>query len=183
MRIGVGSSNPVKREAVVTAVGDATLDDDSPSTIEAIPVETGVSEQPRGHAETIRGARTRARNVVANGYDLGVGLEGGVAEFEGVEGLFVIMWAVVDDGTTIGSGSGPSVRLPVEIERRVRNGEELGPVINDVLGEDDVATGRGAIGVFTAGRVDREDALAVAVSSALAPFLTDRYEANDRPEG
>ena len=184
MRVGVGSANPVKREAVAAAVNCATIDGTTPASIETVPVGTGVSEQPRGRAETIRGARARARNVLERGYDFGVGLEGGVANVENADGLFLIMWAVVDDGATTGIGSGPSVRLPATVERRVRDGAELGPVIDDVLGEEDVATGRGAIGAFTGGRIDRTKALEAATSSALAPFLTDLYvcESADRPD-
>lgn len=80
MRIGVGSGNPVKRRAVEQALGIATesgpgadprdaesslLDGlpDDPETVavEAVPVPSGVSEQPTGHTETIAGAENRLR--------------------------------------------------------------------------------------------------------------------------
>jgi inosine/xanthosine triphosphatase len=141
-----------------------------------VSVASGVSEQPTSHAETIEGAENRAANVLeTDDYDLGVGIEGGVAEFEGSEGLYLVMWAAVDDGKTVGRGSGPGMRLPREIERRVRDGEELGPVMDDVLGENEVARNQGAAGAFTNGRVDRTEALAAAVAGALGPFSTDLY--------
>lgn len=184
MRVGVGSGNPVKRDAVARAIESGTGGAKDPLaretgkkyTVEAVPVASGVSEQPFGHAETVRGAETRAANVLETGpYDLGVGLEGGVAEFEGSNGLYLVMWAVVDDGNTVGRGAGPSMCLPEAIATRVREGEELGPVMNDVLGQSEVAKNQGAAGAFTNGRVDRTDALETAVAGALGPFVTKLY--------
>ncbi|GAA0191861.1 DUF84 family protein [Halobaculum roseum] len=191
MRIGVGSGNPVKREATERAVagaggpggngdgfdGDADgLGDDT--VVEACPVPSGVSEQPVGHVETRTGAVNRANAVLdENGetYDLGVGIEGGVAEYAGSDGLFLVMWAAVADGERVGVGTGPSLALPGSIAARVRDGEELGPVMDDVLGESDVARNQGAAGALTGGRVDRTDALRTAVAGALGPFVTDLY--------
>lgn len=172
MRIGVGSTNPVKRNATESALADF-----SPTTVESVVVESAVSEQPVGEAETIDGAENRARNVLAAGnYDLGVGLEGGVAEVEGTEGLFLIMWAAATDGETIGHGAGPRLRLPESIAGRVHDGEELGPVMDDVLNMDDVAEKQGAAGALTGHIIDRESALRQAVAGALGPFVTELYE-------
>ena len=182
MRIGVGSGNPVKRAATERAVaGSDRFGDDA--VVEACPVPSGVSEQPRGAAETRSGAINRAEAVLDAGadgsdeadYDLGVGIEGGVAEYDGDDRLFLVMWAAVSDGDRVGVGTGPSLVLPESIARRVRAGEELGPVMDDVLGEDDVAKKQGAAGALTGGRVDRTDALRTAVSGALGPFVTDLY--------
>lgn len=172
MRIGVGSGNPVKRRAVESALVGPLAGAD----VESLAVDSGVSDQPSGHAETITGAETRAANVLAGGdVDLGVGVEGGVAEFEGTDGLFLVMWAVASDGERVGHGSGPAIRLPDSIADRVRDGEELGPVMDDVLGEEDVARKQGAAGALTGGRVDRTEALATAVAGALGPFVTEHY--------
>lgn len=173
MRIGVGSGNPVKRRAVegIVDAEDGRLGE---ADVESVVVESGVSDQPTGHAETVRGAETRARNVVADGaFDLGVGIEGGVAEFEGADGLFLIMWSTVTDGEQTERGGGPSIRLPGDIASRVRAGEELGPVMDDELGEEGVARKQGAAGVLTGGHVDREAALRTAVVGAMGPFLAD----------
>jgi inosine/xanthosine triphosphatase len=159
MRVAVGSGNPVKRDAVATVVdGDVV----------AVPVDSGVPEQPRGHAETVRGARTRARRALAAGeFHVGVGLEGGVAEFDGVAGLFLVMWAAATDGERTGVGGGPSLRLPDEVAERVRAGEELGPVMDDREGRDGVGRDDGAAGVLTDGRIDRTGALAAAAAGAV----------------
>jgi inosine/xanthosine triphosphatase len=174
MHVGVGSGNPVKRRAVESVLEASEAFDDA--TVEAVSVASGVSEQPVGHAETVRGAETRAANVLEAGdYELAVGIEGGVSRVEGCDGLFLVMWAAVDDGETVGRGSGPSLRLPEKIAARVEAGEELGPVMDDVLGESNVAERQGAAGALTAGDLDRQSALAGAVSGALGPFVTDHY--------
>jgi len=85
------------------------------------------------------------------------------------------MWAAVTDGERWGHGAGPSLALPDRIAERVRAGEELGPVMDDVLGEEDVARNQGAAGALTGGSIDRERALASAVAGALGPFVTDHY--------
>ncbi|SHG53714.1 DUF84 family protein [Halobaculum gomorrense] len=174
MRIGVGSGNPVKREATERAVAGADGFGDG-TFVEACPVPSGVPEQPHGHDETRSGARNRANAVLDEGYGLGVGIEGGVAEFTERDDLFLVMWAAVADGERVGVAGGPSLALPPSIAGRVRDGEELGPVMDDVLGESDVASNQGAAGALTGGRVDRTDALRTAVAGALGPFVTDLY--------
>jgi inosine/xanthosine triphosphatase len=187
MQVAVGSGNPVKRAATGRVFPDAT--------VESLPVGSGVSEQPTGHAETLRGATIRARRAyAADGVDLGVGIEGGVAaapaaaswsatgddtaaEPERLVGAdcSLVMWAAVTDGDQLSHGGGPSLPLPDSIATRIRAGEELGPVMDDVLGTDDVAKKQGAAGAFTAGRLTRTDALEAAVAAAAGPFLSDHY--------
>ena len=197
MRVGVGSGNPVKRRAVEQALGtasdpdseadrtdgdtavlDALAGDPTTVTIEAVPVPSGVSEQPTGHAETIAGAENRAAAVLdsePDAYDLGVGIEGGVARFDGADGCFLVMWAAVTDGTRVGRGAGPSLELPTTVADRVDAGAELGPVMDDLLDTEGVARRGGAAGALTNGRVDRADALAAAVAGAFGPFVSDLY--------
>ena len=183
MRIAVGSGNPVKRDATGRIFPDAS--------VVAEPVPSGVSEQPIGRGETRHGARNRAERALRSGsYDLGVGLEGGVAGVDGSsdesaaerspsptdpESLYLIMWGAVTDGDRWGVGGGPSYPLPASIADRIRDGEELGPVMDDVLGASNVAENQGAAGALTAGRTTRTDALAAAVAAAAGPFRTDLY--------
>ncbi|RQH03536.1 DUF84 family protein [Natrarchaeobius oligotrophus] len=173
MKFAVGSSNPVKVDAVERAL--ARYD----PTVIAVPVDSGVAEQPRSIAETVDGAVTRARRAlesVETTCDYGVGLEGGVARYEDVPGRYLIMWAAITDGDRLERASGPSLRLPDEIAVRLEEGAELGPVIDDALGTDGVARGDGAAGVFTDGLTDRTTALSQAVACAFGPFRTPHYD-------
>ncbi|WP_142856021.1 inosine/xanthosine triphosphatase [Salinigranum halophilum] len=178
MRIAVGSGNPVKRDATAR-VFDA-------AAVEAVVVDSGVSEQPFGRAETRHGAVTRARRAFAEAAaaDLAVGIEGGVAAVDSADcgplapvgdDLSLVMWAAVTDGDRLSCGGGPTLPLPDRIAARLRAGEELGPVMDDVLGTDDVAKKQGAAGAFTAGTLTRTDALESAVAAAAGPFLSDHY--------
>jgi len=166
MHVAVGSGNPVKVDAVEAALPDAR--------VASVPVESGVSEQPFGLAESIEGAETRARRALDD-HDLAVGIEGGVARLPDAEGLWLVMWAAATDGDRWGRGDGPSIRLPDDIASRVDAGEELGPVMDDVLGEEEVARSQGAAGALTGGVIDRQGALEAAVAGALGPFLTGHY--------
>jgi inosine/xanthosine triphosphatase len=179
MNVLVGSTNPVKRRAVLAVVDDGW-------TVSAVGVASNVPEQPRGQAETRRGAENRAREAFGHGDPgatadrgderrLGVGIEGGVARLEGCEGLHLVNWAAATDGDRLSRATGPSFPLPDGIARRVDAGEELGPVMDDELGEDDVKKRQGAAGVFTAGMVDREASLSTAVAAALGPFVAEQY--------
>ncbi|WP_254273692.1 DUF84 family protein [Haloarcula marina] len=165
MYVAVGSENPVKRVAV-----ERTID----GRVEAVGVDSGVSEQPRGRRETVRGAENRARaSLSATDAAFGVGIEGGVESREHPAGLWLIMWAAVTDGESVHFGAGPSIRLPEAVADRVRAGEELGPVLDDRLGREAVSEQEGAVGIYTDGRVTRTDALADAVAGAFGPFFTD----------
>ncbi|WP_323674994.1 inosine/xanthosine triphosphatase [Halorubellus sp. PRR65] len=171
MFVGVGSTNPVKRSATESAIGGMPG-----LNVDAVDVDSGVPEQPRGHAQTIEGAVTRARRAYDHGgFDLGVGIEGGVAGFDGTDGTYLVMWAAVTDGDRVETASGPALRLPDDVAARIDAGEELGPVMDDVYGRESVATQEGAAGVLTGNAVTRTQALETAVAGALGPFVTDAY--------
>lgn len=171
MRVAVGSTNPVKRGATEDAFASI-----AGTEIAVVDVDSGVSDQPTGHDETATGARTRARRALdAGAYDLGVGIEGGVAAYDWADGLFLVMWAAVTDGDTTGVGAGPSLRLPADVAARVRDGEELGPVMDDAFDLENVKEKAGAAGVLTGHAIDRRGALTTAVAGALGPFVTDAY--------
>ena len=171
MQVAVGSTNPVKYRATVGALGEWA------SAVEQVDVDSGVSEQPLSTAETIEGAKNRARRARAAGDDdLGVGIEGGVATVDGLEGRFLTMWAAVDDGSQCSVGAGPRIRLPDSIVRALETGAELGPLLDDLLGTEQIKEDRGAVGVFTANAIGREDALRHAVAVALGPIVSEHYE-------
>ena len=170
MRVAVGSGNPVKIDAVKRALGDAG------TVVESVPVDSGVSEQPMGESETIRGATNRAERALGAGnYDLGIGIEGGVSSEGPADGSFLTMWAVATDGDVVGRGAGPRLRLPRTVAERVADGEELGPVMDDILGTSGIAEAEGAAGVLTDHLISRESALYHAVAGALGPFVSQHY--------
>jgi inosine/xanthosine triphosphatase len=167
--VAVGSLNPVKVGAV-----RAVLVPLVPGvTVTGVLVPSEVPSQPWGDEETIRGARTRALGALEKvpHAELGVGLEGGVVD-AGDDGLRTCAWAVVAsrDGT-IGTGGSLAVPLPPAVAALVRAGEELGAAIDALVGGSNTKQGLGAVGILTAGLIDRQRAYEALVTYALAPFL------------
>ena len=77
-------------------------------------------------------------------------------------------------------GGSLSITLPRQVAELVRRGVELGLAMDRVTGGQDTKRGVGAVGILTAGLVDRQRAYESLVAYALAPFLApDQYE--DRP--
>lgn len=170
-RVVVGSTNPVKLAAVRAVLARAG----SSAAVESVGVASGVRDQPFGDAETIRGATQRARAALAaTGAHLGVGLEGGVVDDDGR--MMTCAWAVVvgRDGR-VGVGGSLAMPLPDRVAALVRAGVELGHAMDQVSGGRDTKHGAGAVGILTAGLVDRQRAYEALVTYALAPFLAPEY--------
>jgi inosine/xanthosine triphosphatase len=169
----VGSLNPVKLAAV-----RGVLQRVSPGVeVRAVAVPSGVPDQPWGDAETIRGARTRALGALAavEGATLAVGLEGGVVEVaDGAVRTCAWAVAVARDGTE-GVGGSLSMPLPPAVVARLRRGEELGLAMDAEAQVSGTKTGRGAVGLLTAGLVDRQAAYEPLVAYALAPLLAPAF--------
>ncbi len=167
-RVAVGSANPVKLAAARVVLAWAAPG----ATVESIAVPSGVPDQPFGDEETIAGARNRARAArAALDADLGVGLEGGVVDAPG--GMRSNAWCVVvhRDGRE-GVGGSLAMPLPDAVARMVRGGVELGHAMDALVAERGTKHGKGAVGILTAGRIDRQGAYEVLVTYALAPFVT-----------
>lgn len=127
--------------------------------------------------ECLVGARNRARAArMSTGANLGIGLEGGVNPEPA--GLMLLGWVVVEDEVgREGIGGGARLPLPDHIAERILAGEELGPLMDQLLGQNDVKQKGGAVGALTGGLVLRWETFAIAVAYALAPFVTpDLYQ-------
>jgi inosine/xanthosine triphosphatase len=167
-RVAVGSTNPVKVAAARAVLARVAPD----AEVLGVAVASGVPDQPWGDDETRRGAAARARGArLALDADLGVGFEGGVvAEPDG--GVRSCAWAAVvaSDGTHADGGS-LALPIPPVIARRLRAGEELGHAVDAVLDTTGTKHGGGAVGVLTAGLIDRQGAYEVLLTYALSRFL------------
>jgi inosine/xanthosine triphosphatase len=169
--VAVGSGNPVKLAAVGKVLGSVFPG----ATVAACPVPSGVPDQPFGDDETIRGARERARAARAQlDTDLGVGLEGGVVD--GPASMRTCAWCVVvhRDGRE-GVGGSLAMPLPDTVAQMIRAGTELGHAMDALVAERGTKHGKGAVGILTDGRIDRQGAYEVLVTYALAPFMTPGY--------
>ncbi len=165
MKIYVGSTNPVKINAVTIAASETWPD----LTVEGLSVDSGVSEQPLTDQETKQGAINRAQNVLKkssssnlhsnknNKQILAVGLEGGVFEAEDNE-LWCTVWAAVcSRGSDVFTCNGARFKVPQIISKRIRNGEEMGPIMADLFDGRNVKEQEGMIGIVTQGFIDRTE--------------------------
>lgn len=173
-RIAVGSTNPVKVGAVRAVLGPLA----PTATIDGVVVASTVRDQPFGDEETIRGAVARAIAARdAAGADIGVGIEGGVVE-QPDGSMRTCAWAaIVDSNGRSGVGGSLSMQLPNRVAALIRGGLELGHAMDQLVGERGTKHGRGAVGILTAGLVDRQGAYEVLLRYALGPFVTtELYE-------
>ncbi|HEX3866686.1 MAG TPA: inosine/xanthosine triphosphatase [Gemmatimonadaceae bacterium] len=167
--IAVGSTNPVKIGAVRAVLGALA----PAATITGIAVPSTVADQPFGDDETIRGARARAEAARrALDADFGVGIEGGVVD--AADGsMRTCAWATIVDAHGRSSvGGSLAMPLPDAVARMVRAGTELGHAMDALVGERDTKRGAGAVGILTAGLVDRQRAYEILLAYAVAPFVT-----------
>lgn len=130
---------------------------------------------PMSDDECLSGARNRAKQALKEvTADFGVGLEGGVNQESA--GLMLLGWVVIvsKQGTESVSCTA-KIPLPDMLATRILGGEELGPVMDQVLSEKDTAKKGGASGALTAGLVLRQDKFEMAVAYALAPFVAPQF--------
>ena len=165
--IAVGSTNPIKIAAVRSALDRAGI----AASITGITVPSGVPEQPIGAAQVLEGAINRANNArAAANADWGVGLEGGV-EFDHTGACWLYNVAVIVSASGTSQARGGALLLPPVVAARIRAGEELGPVMDEVTQIANSKQKLGAIGFLTGGVVLREDAFRDSFGRALAPLL------------
>jgi inosine/xanthosine triphosphatase len=145
---------------------------------EPMEIESGVKATPLSVEELLTGARQRAEaamSKVARGSGrsdvmYSVGVEGGVSVF--LDKPFLQSWACVFDGKRMSFGSSGSIELPPAIaDAVVRDGADLGEVIDHFAGQMNVRSNQGTWGILTGDLITREDSFELATLNALAPFF------------
>ncbi|MDH5164005.1 DUF84 family protein [Heyndrickxia oleronia] len=170
MKIAIGSVNPAK----VKAVEEAFKEQDIDVIVTPMSVPSEVSNQPFSDEETIQGAVNRAKNcLLEENIEIGIGLEGGVVETP--FGLFVCNWgALVVKGESPIIAGGARIRLPEDVAERLRKGEELGPVMEDVSKVRNVSKKEGAIGIFTNNVITRDEMFTHVMKILIGQFNLER---------
>lgn len=140
--------------------------------IDAVNVESGVSEQPVGNEETRRGARQRVVHARRQrpAADYWVAIEAGI------DSDSTFSWIVIENQERRGESRSATLPLPKVILERVLAGEALGPVMSAWSGISDIGRKEGAIGVFTGGQLTRCSIYQQAVLLALSPFHNAIYD-------
>jgi len=182
MHIFVGSTNPVKVNAVVLAASETWPE----VMVRGLEVASGVSFQPMSDDETRLGASNRAQAALQAGLHLGershlffehadevsegaterfsaenqvlgIGLEGGVFQRESGE-LWSTVWvAVADLAGVVTESNGARFKIPEIIAQPILAGGEMGPIMDSLLSSSNSKQAGGAIGVITRNFVDRTE--------------------------
>jgi inosine/xanthosine triphosphatase len=185
MKIAIGSNRAAKIMAVRSACArvaqiDATW---SEANIISRAVKIAAPAMPLTDWEMMRGARDRAaaaresllqENLSAQIY---IGLEGGFhsISIDGEWRTFLRGWAYATDGRQESYGAAPSITVPEKIARRVvQSGRELGEIIDEVAGQQDVRSRQGAWGILSNNLLTRAMSFEIALIAAFAPFYNTK---------
>ncbi|UBV43599.1 inosine/xanthosine triphosphatase [Deinococcus taeanensis] len=168
MNVIVGSLNPGKVQPARDVFGVLFPGVE----VRGLSVPSGVPDQPVGVGETRRGAVNRARAAARTpGAVWGVGLEGGVRVERGRGWLFGVVAAVRPGVRAVYTARTAELPVPDLVLARVLRGEELGGVMDELLGTRDLKRGAGTVGALTQGLVTRPAVWAQALALALAPAV------------
>jgi non-canonical (house-cleaning) NTP pyrophosphatase len=151
-------------------------------------VTTNIPAMPLNDWQLMQGARERAlavRDLLLKQRleaDIYVGLEGGFhsISIEGEWHTFLRGWAFATDGKKSAFGAAPSISVPESLARKVIEGRrELGLVIDEVSGKQDVRSRQGAWGVLSRDLVTRSLSFELALIAAFAPFYNPELYPNE----
>jgi len=175
MRVAVGSENPTK----VLAVEDIMKKIYGEAEVFGVKVESGVSDQPVGIEEVVKGAINRAKRALEAGdADLGVGIEAGIYRFpETITGyLDIQVCAIASPDGRITIGHGPGFEYPpAVIERIIGDGVEAGLAMGELVNDPELKKKIGAIGVLSKGLLNRRELNSIAVLMAMIPRLNPEW--------
>lgn len=174
-QVVVASHNPVKISAA--REGFSGMFPSRAFSFTGLSVPSGVAEQPMTDAETLLGARNRARNAreAKPEADYWVGIEGGVDDSG--DAMETFAWVVVlgkpesaAEPERMGRARTAAFFQPEEVARLVRSGMELGPADDQVFGSENSKQHSGSIGLLTGDLINRSSYYVPAVIGALIPF-------------
>lgn len=188
MKIALGSDRAAKVEAVRASAARISALEESwrGASVIARAVLTDAPAMPLTDRELMLGARARAwavrEQLLAEGASaqIYVGLEGGFHSLELNAGpmTFLRGWAYATDGERECFGASPSIHVPPAIARRViEEGSELGPLMDQLAGQQDVRSRQGAWGVFSRELLTRSMSFEAALIAAFAPFYNGKFYA------
>jgi inosine/xanthosine triphosphatase len=170
IRVGVGSTNTVKIEAVNRGFSHYF----SNRKVMGVKVDSGVSSQPFGH-ETYIGAENRATNTLRSSeFHFAVGIEGGIIKHKETTFAFAVVVIKDSSGKTSSATTG-MFPLPKEVVELLSEGYELGDAVDRVFKQKNSKHGLGAVGLFTKGVVDRTTLYEQGVIYALIPHVNPEY--------
>ncbi|WCP67652.1 inosine/xanthosine triphosphatase [Vibrio tubiashii] len=165
----VASLNPAKINAVKSAF-EATFPKQA-FNFSGVSVDSGVADQPMSNQETHTGALNRVVNAKAERADADyyVGLEAGI------DGSVTFAWMVVESQTQRGESRSASLMLPPVVIEKLQHANELGDVMDEVFGTENIKQKGGAISLLTHDLLTRSSVYHQALILALIPFANPEH--------
>jgi len=166
MKIAIGSTNPVKIKAVKQVLRPLYPQ----AKFVNLKIDSQVKPQPLSIKETQLGALNRAKTSLKQAQaDMAVGLEGGVFEIN--QQMYNFAWAaIVDKINQTSFAGGMCFPIPPSITKQIKQGGELGPLMDKLTGKTDIRKKGGAVAVFTDNLTTRQEEYMSLVKMALAKF-------------
>ncbi|UTT85513.1 inosine/xanthosine triphosphatase [Vibrio pelagius] len=169
----IASLNPAKINAVKSAFEAAFPQQEF--DFKGVSVASGVADQPMSNEETYQGAVNRVCNAtqaIPEG-DFYVGLEAGI------EGNVTFAWMVIESNGQRGESRSASLMLPPQVIEKLAHANELGDVMDEVFGTDNIKQKGGAIGLLTHNQLTRSSVYHQALILALIPFVNPEHFPRD----
>lgn len=168
LSIAVASANPAKINAVRAAFMQAYPA--AQLQLQGYNTASGVAAQPLSSAETLLGAQNRLANLQqqlqATPADFYVAIEAGLDD-----GM-TFAWMLVSDGKITGRARSASLQLPAAAVELLAQGQELGDVMDNLFGTQNIKQAGGAIGLLTQHKLSRSSVYQQALLLAMIPFLS-----------
>ena len=139
--------------------------------VQGVDVESGVSAQPLNSDETWQGASNRlsAAKELYPSASLWIAIEAGIEKNQ------AFAWVIVENKTQRSESRSASFMLPPSILNALHHGAELGPLMAELTGIDNIKHKGGAIGAITSGVLTRSAVYQQAIILALSPLVHPFY--------
>ena len=166
----VGSKNPVKFNATKNILTKIYKDIE----LKSLEVDSGVSNQPFGLDETIKGAVNRAKNAYINWADMSVGIESGLMETPStLTGYIDLQWCAIFDGQKITIGASSGFEYPPAVIEEVMSGIEVGDVMDRITGVKSLGQKKGAVSYLSRDMLNRTKNTEQCVLTAMIPRMNN----------
>lgn len=170
MKVKVGSQNPVKIKAAKNILQKIY----KKVQVTGTKVDPGVPNQPIGLEQTIKGAINRARRAYKD-CDLSIGIESGLLEVpHTLTGYVDLQWCATYDGKTITLGVSAGFEYPPMVIKEVKKGKEIGEVMDNITGIQNLGEKKGAVAILTQGLLDRIENTEQCILMAMIPRLNPK---------
>lgn len=125
MKIALGSTSNNKKNILSEALKSEDISD-----LRCHDVSSEIAEQPLTEAETIQGAKNRAKNsfLADDSVDLAFGMEGGLSKIDNIYHL-VCITAIYTKNNSYYLGISSKLPLPKTVSEKIDSGEAFGIVI------------------------------------------------------